>query len=253
MKLFYRELGEGTPVIVLHGLFGSSDNWLTLAKKLAEKNKIYLLDLRNHGNSFHKERFNYQVMAGDVLNFMAEHSLEKSIIIGHSMGGKVAMTLALNNPEKVQKLIVADISPAQYPLRHDAIIESLRDVDLEKVKSRQDAEEQLSATISEKEVRQFLLKNLIRNKEGGYSWKINLPAIDKSIDKIGEPMDINLRFNGPTLFIKGENSNYIRDQDHNLIKKLFPNYFFKEIENAGHWIHAEKPEEFLKVVDDFIN
>jgi pimeloyl-ACP methyl ester carboxylesterase len=252
MKLFFRESGDGAPVVILHGLFGSSDNWFTLAKKLAEKNKVYLLDLRNHGNSFHAEEFNYQVMAQDVLNFLEEHKIKQPVIIGHSMGGKVAMTIALNIPENLNKLIVADISPAEYPLRHDNIVEALREVDLEKVSSRQDAEKQLSVNISDIGVRQFLLKNLTRNKEGGYSWKLNLPVIDKNIDKVGEAMDAKKQFEKPTLFIKGENSRYIREQDHELISQLFPNHIFKEIKDAGHWVHAEQPEAFLKIVEDFI-
>ncbi|CAN5145828.1 alpha/beta fold hydrolase [soil metagenome] len=252
MKLFFRESGDGAPVVILHGLFGSSDNWFTLAKKLSEKNKVYLLDLRNHGNSFHAEEFNYQVMAQDVLNFLEEHKIKQPVIIGHSMGGKVAMTIALNIPENLNKLIVADISPAEYPLRHDNIVEALREVDLEKVSSRQDAEKQLSVNISDIGVRQFLLKNLTRNKEGGYSWKLNLPVIDKNIDKVGEAMDAKKQFEKPTLFIKGENSRYIREQDHELISQLFPNYIFKEIKDAGHWVHAEQPEAFLKIVEDFI-
>lgn len=252
MNLFFKELGEGEPLIVLHGLFGSSDNWFTLSKRFADTHKTYLLDLRNHGNSFHHEDFSYPVMAEDVIRFIKEKDLKNPTILGHSMGGKVAMTIALNNPEIVKNLIIADISPATYSKRHDKVVEALSSLDLTSIKTRQQADQHLSQFIPQPGERQFLLKNLDRNKEGGFSWKINLEVIERNIDKVGDGMDSSLTYPKPTLFIKGGKSPYINDNDLPLIKKLFPASTIQTIEESGHWVHAQYPEEFYNIVMDFL-
>ncbi|MDQ3534415.1 MAG: alpha/beta fold hydrolase [Bacteroidota bacterium] len=252
MELFFREFGQGYPIIILHGLFGSSDNWLTLGKKFAEYNKVYLVDLRNHGSSFHDEEFNYKVMAEDILQLYKNQKIDDAIVLGHSMGGKVAMTFAQQNLEKVSKLIVADISPAAYPLRHDVIVETLAAVKIEDISTRQEADLQLQQFIPEVEIRQFLLKNLTRNKDGNFKWKLNLPIIERDIDNVGEPVSTGQVFPKPTLFIKGGRSKYILDKDLPLMNKIFPNHQLITMPGAGHWLHAEQPEAFYSIVKDFI-
>nr|MDQ3393725.1 alpha/beta fold hydrolase [Bacteroidota bacterium] len=214
--------------------------------------KVYLVDLRNHGDSFHDEIFTYTAMAQDLVDFMSRKNIDETILLGHSMGGKVAMTVALNHPKKIKKIIIADISPAAYPTRHDVIVEALAALKLEEVASRQDADQQLKEFIPEVGVRQFLLKNLERKKEGGYAWKINLAVIEKYIVNVGEPMDQNLKFNKPTLFIKGGRSKYILDKDLPLINTLFPNNQLEIIPEAGHWLHAEKTEDFFSICQKFL-
>lgn len=253
MELFFREIGQGQPIVILHGLFGSSDNWLTLGKRFAEDFKVYLVDLRNHGNSFHDESFNYEVMAKDILNFMLKHNIQNTILLGHSMGGKVAMTVSQKHPQKVKMLIVADISPAAYPLRHDVIVEALAAIKLESITTRQDADEQLKEFIPEVGIRQFLLKNLHRKKEGGFEWKINLSVIEREIDNIGDAIDPKVQYNKPTLFIEGGRSKYILDKDLPLMQTIFPHHKLITMPEAGHWLHAEQPDKFYEIVKDFIS
>jgi esterase len=251
MKLFYRELGTGDPIIILHGLFGSSDNWLSIAKELANTHSIYLLDQRNHGQSPHSDTFDYSTMANDLEEFIDEHEIENPVILGHSMGGKTAMEFAVKNPDKWSKLIVVDIAPKTYSVHHDQILEGLNSLDLKTIMSRNEADEKLSKLVPEIGVRQFLLKNLSRDNIG-FSWKINLPVISKNIEIIGEGLSKRLSKAKPTLFIRGSNSNYIMDSDFELIEQYFPSAKIETVENAGHWIHAEQPEEFLNIVNQFL-
>src|SRR5690606_17209887 len=241
MKLFYRELvGKGQPLIILHGLFGSSDNWLTLAKQFANKFHVYLPDQRNHGQSPHSDDFDYDLMADDIHEFLITNSISDPVIIGHSMGGKAAMKFALTHPELVNKLIVVDMAPKQYPVQHDRILDGLKSINLEKIESRNEADDQLAQYIKEPAVRQFLLKNLQRKPEGGFSWKINLPVLDKSIEKISADISGNQVFNKPVLFIRGSKSDYVLDQDLPNIHQLFPQARMATLD-TGHWIHAEQP------------
>lgn len=252
MKLAYRETGEGKPLIILHGLFGSSDNWLSIAKALENEYKIYLVDQRNHGSSPHSNDFSYQAMAEDLLEFIQAHAIENPVLMGHSMGGKTAMQFALSNPGTLDKLIVVDIAPRYYPVHHDVILEGLQAIDIENIKSRREAEETLAEYVKEKGVRQFLLKNLDRNDQGGYEWKINLPVISEKIEKVGEAIQSDSSFEKPVLFINGANSGYLQKKDEEQIYRLFPETTIQTIEGAGHWVHAEKPEAFSQVVQAFI-
>lgn len=247
MKLFYREQGKGQPIVILHGIFGSSDNWLTQAKILGEHYHVYSLDQRNHGQSPHDGAFDYKVMAEDLKEFIDTHGLKDPIVIGHSMGGKVSMNFALAYPEKLSKLIVVDISPRPYNLEHYVIIDGLKAVDINNITSRNEADEQLSNYVPEADVRQFLLKNLQRKAEGGFSWKINLPVIDKNLSNIGLDLQYQGTFDKPTLFIRGGKSRYVRDQDMARIQEVFPAAKLETLD-TGHWVQAEKPKEFCDLV-----
>lgn len=251
MQLNYKSLGEGQPLIILHGLFGSLDNWLSIGKELADHYKVYLVDQRNHGNSPHSDEFNYTVMAEDLHGFIQEHKLENPIIVGHSMGGKTAMKFALNYTELWDKLVVVDISPKSYPVHHDTILEGLSSINVGNLDSRKEADEQLSEYIDDFGTRQFLLKNLSR-KNGGFEWKMNLNVIKDNIEIIGEGMEEQLAIEKDVLFIRGEKSDYIKDKDSILIVQHFPNAAIETIEDAGHWVHAEQPEKFLKVLMKFL-
>lgn len=253
MDLHYQSLGNGRPIIILHGLFGSSDNWLSIARVLAEHHKVYLLDQRNHGDSFHSDDFNFKVMADDLKNFIEQHTIDDPVIIGHSMGGKVAMHFAVNYPALYDRMIVVDISPKAYPVHHKKILEGLTSINLESLKSRKEADDQLSEYVKDKAERQFLLKNLARKENGNYEWKLNLPVINEQIENMGKGLEGRLASDKSTLFLRGEKSDYIRNEDSISIEAFFPNFEVKTIEGAGHWVHAEQPQHFLKAVNDFIN
>jgi esterase len=251
MKLFYRQSGQGEPLIILHGLFGSSDNWYTLAKTFAENFTVYLIDQRNHGQSPHSEDFNYKLLTEDLFEFVNDHRLKKVNIIGHSMGGKAAMNFAVKYPERVKKLIVVDIVPKAYPVHHDNILEGLLSLTLPKVSSRTEADELLGKYIPELDVRQFLLKNLYRSSAGAFAWRLNLNAIDKHIEEIGEGMQYDGQYKGPTLFIVGARSKYFKMGDENLLQQIFPAYKLVTLD-SGHWVQAEKPKEFAEIAIPFL-
>ncbi len=251
MQLYFRELGEGQPLIVLHGLFGSCDNWLTVSKPLAEKYKVYLIDQRNHGRSPHDEVHNYEAMANDLLDFFSQHNIEKLIVLGHSMGGKTAMHLALNHPESVEKLIVVDISPRYYTPHHQDVIAGIRSINLATLTSRDEADKIMSEHLPELGVRQFLLKNLYRNEAGGFAWRMNFEGIVSQIENIGQE-STGISFKKPTLFLNGSNSKYIQAKDQELILNLFPNAKLHTVEGAGHWVQAEKPTQFVDEVLSFL-
>lgn len=252
MKLFYRELGQGQPIIIMHGIFGSSDNWLTQARILSEDYRVISLDLRNHGQSPHDNRFDYTSMANDLKLFIEEHQLANPIVIGHSMGGKVAMNFAVAHQDLLDKLIVVDISPRPYNLEHYVIIDGLKAIPIEKIQSRTEAEAALTPYVAEPEVRQFLLKNLQRKGEGGFTWKINLPVIDKNLSNIGLDLQYEGKFEKPTLFIRGGRSKYVRDEDWQHIKEIFPRAELETLD-TGHWVQAEKPKEFVEVVSKWLS
>ncbi len=252
MELNYRTLGEGKPLIILHGLFGSLDNWLTLAKEFAEFRKVYLVDQRNHGQSPHDQEFSYEVMAKDLHEFIQEHGIHEAAILGHSMGGKTAMTYAVTYDDDWEKLIVVDIAPKVYPIHHQGIIDALKKLDLTTITTRGDAEEQLSKDIEDFGQRQFLLKNLKRDPEGGFSWKMNLSVIEENLEVIGQGLAPQKATEKATLFIRGANSHYVKDEDIILINQHFPNARLETIKGAGHWVHAEKPQELFEMVRDFL-
>lgn len=252
MKLFFRKLGHGQPMLILHGLFGQSDNWLTLGKRFSEKYEVHLVDLRNHGHSPHSNEWSYKAMSDDILELINENQLKEIILMGHSMGGKTAMQFALDHAEKLSKLIVADMAPKYYPPQHDKVIEGLLSIDLHAIKTRKEAEEQLSKYIPDFGTKQFLLKNLYRKEENVLAWRFNLQAISKKADTLGDAFNMGrLKCILPTLFLRGERSNYILNSDIPLIESLFPNYRLKTIANAGHWLHSDQPDLFFDYIMSF--
>lgn len=253
MKLNFRKIGEGSPVIVLHGLFGSSDNWVSISRKFSETNSFWLIDLRNHGSSPHSETHDYASMVSDLYEFIQDNKIENPTILGHSMGGKVAMKFAIEYPDKVNKLIVVDIAPKIYKPKSKYIIEALMSVDISEIKSRDEADLLLETKIKNKNIRQFTLKNLYRKEDLSFGWKLNLESLNSNLEKIGGDFDVNNTFKKETLFIKGQISNYILPSDIEFIEKIFPNYMLKTIEGAGHWVHADKPDIVYEVIKDFIS
>ncbi|MFN8671053.1 MAG: alpha/beta fold hydrolase [Candidatus Sericytochromatia bacterium] len=252
MKLFFKKFGIGSPLIILHGLFGSYDNWQGMAKKFADNFEIYLIDLRNHGQSPHSDIHDYNAMSQDLYEFFIENNLNKAIILGHSMGGKVAMKFAFEYPDMVEKLIVVDIAPKEYRTGNKYILEFLLDIDLKNINSREKADEILANKINNKAVRQFILKNLIRNEDMSFSWKLNLKSLNENLHAMGGNFNGDNNFNKKTLFIRGENSNYIRENDFTLIKKIFTDSEIKTVKNAGHWVHTENPEKTYEYLRDFL-
>ena len=252
MKLHHKILGEGQPLIIIHGLFGMLDNWQTLGKRWAEKYQVILVDLRNHGHSPHEPELNYQVMMDDLEELTDDLFLDEINLLGHSMGGKLAMKFAQTYPELMNKLIVADIGPKKYPIHHHLILEGLKSVQHEKMKSRQEVKEQLSQYINQEHIIQFFLKNLYWKEKGVLAWRFNLNSIANNIQNVGDDLLAD-KFEKPTLFIRGGDSNYILDEDIPAIKKSFPNSEIATIPNAGHWLHAENPKMFFDLVDDFLS
>ena len=254
MDLFFRQVGDGSPVIILHGLFGFSDNWMTIAKRLGEKHKVFVPDLRNHGQSFHSEEWNYNVMVEDLLNLIVKNEIENPVILGHSMGGKVAMNFAAKYPDILKKLIIVDIAPRFYPIHHQSILDGLMNLDLGNVSSRSDADHKLAQSVPEADVRLFLLKNIARDSDGKFIWKLNLPVISENIENVGVGLLYSgITFAKPTLFIRGSRSGYVQPEDFKNIAEIYENCNFVTIANSGHWVHAENPVVFFKTVDYFLD
>jgi len=253
MKLYSKEFGDGPHLIIMHGLFGMGDNWQTLGKKWAENYHVHLLDLRNHGKSPHDDVFTYSAMSDDLLEYFDGNNIEKANVLGHSLGGKVAMLFATLNPEKVEKLIVADIAPRYYKPHHTEIIEALQALDVDNIKSRNEAQEKFSGLLPDPGVRQFLLKSLHWETKEKLNWRFNLPTIAREIENVGESLPDIAVFDKETLFVRGSKSNYIQDKDLDLISRHFTNYRLETIEGAGHWLHAEKPEDFYSTVSSFLS
>ncbi|MRJ09544.1 alpha/beta fold hydrolase [Ornithobacterium rhinotracheale] len=239
-------------LIILHGLFGLLDNWGTLGKKFGEYFTTHLLDARNHGHSFHSPEMSHEAMAEDLRHYMQAQQIEKASFIGHSLGGKAVMQFALKYPEMVEKLIVADMAPKDYEPHHQAILKALNSVDFTQVKSRGDAEEFLKNYIKEPAVRMFLMKSVQRNKAGEYAFKFNLKSLTENYNQLITNHLPNLTFQGEALFLGGEKSSYITALDTMQIKKYFPHAEISHITGAGHWLHAEKPDEFLKICLNFL-
>ena len=257
MQLHYKKYGEGEsaperPVlIILHGLFGSLANWNTIAHRLADRFTVYALDQRNHGLSPHSDHFDYPTLALDVREFMQQTGIPQASLLGHSMGGKVAMEFALSHSELTQKLVVADIGPGAYPARHDRVIAALEAVDIVQVKSRQEADDRLAQMLPEPGLRQFLLTNLRREADGRYRWRINLAGIKKHYHCIAAGVTPG-QFSKPALFIRGGKSDYIDDQALLLIKQFFPQARIETIPEAGHWLHVDAQAVFIELVSDFL-
>ncbi|MCX6196273.1 MAG: alpha/beta fold hydrolase [Flavobacteriia bacterium] len=250
MKLYFRELGKGKPMIILHGLFGFSDNWQTLATKFSEFFRVILIDFRNHGHSPWSDDFSYNLMVDDLKELIDDLNLENLILVGHSMGGKVAMHFAQKFPEKIEKLVVVDIGVKQYARHHQEVLEAFNKVDLNGITARSQVELILSDFIESKGVRQFLLKNLYWKEKGELAWRVNFAVLEKSMPEILAALPYK-EVLIPSLFIRGELSNYIEDNDVQELESFFSDLSLKTIKNAGHWVHADAPEEFTNTVLEF--
>lgn len=247
MELHSKVIGEGSPLIILHGFLGMSDNWKTLGNQYAQKEfEVHLVDQRNHGKSFWSPDFNYDVLAGDIAKYIDTHELDAVNILGHSLGGKTAMQFACEYPHLVQKLLVADIAPKYYPPHHHEILSALTALPIEDIKSRTEADTLLATYLSDPGIRQFLLKNLYWVEQGKLGFRCNLEVLKDKMEEIGENIGNTDSFNGPTLFLRGDRSEYISPDDSAVIKRHFPAAEIGTIDNAGHWLHAENPRQFFE-------
>ena len=251
--LYSKIEGYGKPLLILHGFLGMSDNWKTIGAQFTSDGfQVHLLDLRNHGRSFHSDEFSYELMVQDVYEYCLANNLEKINMIGHSMGGKTAMLFAVTYPERIEKLIVADIGPKFYTQHHQTILEGLNSVDFSLKPSRNEVEEILSHHITDFGTRQFLLKSLYWQEPGQLAFRFNLPVFNKKIEEIGKALPENAVFSKPTLFIRGGKSDYILNEDFENLKKHFPDSTIETIPDAGHWLHAENPKMFCKIASSFL-
>ena len=251
--MFSRIYGNGQPLIIIHGLFGMSDNWNSLGKSFSKNYNVHLVDLRNHGRSFHDEIFTFEAISKDLKNYITHHNLEKPIILGHSLGGKVAMHFCFKNKSLVSKLIVVDIAPKTYNIDfHRNILSTLIDLQLNTFKSRNEIDLALSSSIKDSAIRFFLMKNIYRNASGFFAWRFNIKVLLNKIENIQDANFLIGTINTPTLFIKGTKSDYITKEDELLIQNHFNNVIIKEIQNSGHWVHAEQTNLFNKEVLNFL-
>ena len=251
--LNFKKFGDNdTVLIILHGLFGSLDNWQGLAQIFSNDFTVYILDQRNHGKSPHFPKHNYTLMAEDLKVFMDENSIQKAHLLGHSMGGKTVMQFAVNYPYMIDRLIVADIAPKYYPPHHQDVLKALHSVDFSEDKSREDIQKKIARTIHEQGTQQFLLKGLNRVGKDEFKWKFNLKTLSEHIENIGEELEGYTYFTNPTLFLKGEYSSYINESDLLQIEEMFPQSEVVEIKGAGHWLHAENPKDFCEEILSFL-
>jgi len=253
MTLHSNIIGEGQPFIILHGFLGMSDNWKTLGNRFSDLGfEVHLVDQRNHGRSFHDDEFNYEVLAEDLKQYCDTYNLKNIMLLGHSMGGKTAMLFATEYPELVSKLMVADISPRFYPVHHDAILNGLSALDFNEIKSRGAADKFLAQYVSEMGIRMFLLKNLYWVEKGQLGLRINLDVLKENVSEVGEALPTHAQFDKPTLFLRGDKSEYVMPTDTKLITQHFPQADIVTVSKAGHWLHAENPDEFYDAVTKFI-
>ena len=255
MQLNYKKIGEtGKPLVILHGVFGFLDNWLTIGKTISEQGfVVYLVDQRHHGRSPHEGSLDFPTLAADLKEFLSQQNLDNPILLGHSMGGKTVMEYAVNNPDTFEKLVVVDIAPKQYPIHHTKLLKGLNALPVEEIETRQQADDFLSTYEPILAVRQFLLKNLYRKEEGGFDWRFNLPVLTSDMGKVGSEITASKPVETSTLFIRGSKSDYILDEDWDTILKIFPNAQLDTIENAGHWVQAEQPKAFVEHLLNFLN
>lgn len=253
MRLHYETIGAGQPLIILHGLFGSLDNWRTMSKKLSDRYQVFSADLRNHGGSPHSSEFSYPLMADDLKEFMHEHFLGSAFLLGHSMGGKVAMQFALTYPEFVDKLIVVDIAPRAYPPKHKDLFKALSSLHLERFSGRNEVRRELEKEISDRSVSEFMLKNLNVSQTGKLQWKMNLASLHENYHEIMASPCWEGDFDKPTLFVRGGSSDYIEPADDRVIRRYFPCAELATVPGVGHWVHAEAPGVFEKMVRDFLS
>ncbi|MBE9466836.1 MAG: alpha/beta fold hydrolase [Bacteroidetes bacterium] len=260
MKLFYRKYGEGYPLIILHGLYGCSDNWVSIGKELAKTFQVFIPDIRNHGKSPHSNEHNYEVMTNDLIEFMNFHSIEKAVLLGHSMGGKIIMNFSVRYPERIEKMIILDIAPKTYSFdddiksdEHRKVINALLNFDIAKFNNRKDIAIEFSKADINDNYKKFLLKNIYRDNGNHFLWKINIKAINENLQQIMNGLEQERNFSNSSncLFIKAENSNYILENDYALIKKIFTNSQITTIKNASHWLHIEYPKLIIQKILDF--
>ncbi len=263
MELFYRKDGTGSPLVLIHGLYGSSDNWINIGRRLAEKHTVYMIDQRNHGRSAFSDSHTFDDMRGDLVEFFEKHNIGKATLLGHSMGGKVAMWFAADYPEKVEKLVIADIAPKDYLLLkddsqfylHRNILLAMQEINFSKVKSRNDVDDFMAEKIDDARIRQFLLKNVARDhKTKLHKWRVNAAVLYDHLDEIVSGVN-RIWFEDripitsyPVIFIRGLKSKYILPEDENLIREIYPDATIVDIANAGHWLHAEQPKKFMEAV-----
>ena len=266
MKLFYRKLGSGPPLIIVHGLYGSSDNWLSIGKALSDQYTVYLPDQRNHGQSPHSEIHDYPSMRDDLIEFMDRLELPKAILVGHSMGGKTSMFLAESNPDRIESLIIIDIAPTPYSTdeatgqagTHKMIMEGMISVNFQDVRSREDADDQLSRSVESARIRSFLLKNIHRTADEGFHWRLNVPSLYNNLNKVLDGLDAGKYSGGeeiagfPVLFIRGQKSPYISDDETLVIQQIFPMARITTLPDAGHWLHVEQPALLVKTLRYFL-
>jgi len=255
MKLFNKVFsGGGKPLIILHGLLGSSSNWLSMGRRLGEIYTAYVLDLRNHGFSPWSDIMDYPSMADDIREFIQNSGFDKASVLGHSMGGKTAMEFALSFPERCEKLIVLDIRPEAYDPVYENIFPALEDIDVSALSSRSEADRILESRIPDKLLRLFLLKNLYRDENGVFHWKVNIRGLSENYDSIWAPVLKKGRtYPGPALFLRGEQSDYLKEEDMDSIRRLFPAAVCKTVSKAGHWLHADNPDELFLYITEFLN
>ena len=251
MLLHYKEIGEGKPLVILHGLFGTSDNWQTHAKKLGEYYRVILVDQRNHGHSPWSEDFTYEHLADDLERLIIHLEIDQFTLIGHSMGGKTAMYYSQKYPTRLEKMVIVDIGIKQYPMHHNEIIKGIKSLDLTTISSRSAAEQAMIPFVDSYGVRQFLLKNLYWVEKGKLAWRMNVDVLEREMEEILAPIP-NIEVWTPTLFLRGAMSNYILDEDWDAIEEIFPDATLETIEYAGHWVHSEQPDEFIEKVLGFI-
>jgi esterase len=253
MQLLHSTIqGKGQPFLILHGYFGMSDNWKTLGNQFAENYEVHLIDQRNHGRSFHSNDFDYELLVEDVYAYIQHYNLKKIILLGHSMGGKVAMLFAVTYPEFIDKLIIADISPKYYQPHHQSILVALNSVNFSLHNTRSKVEEALRIYMKDEGVLQFMLKNVYRKNKESLAFRFNLHSLTLNNSEVGEALPSFTHFDGQTLFLRGENSNYITSEDAPLIEAHFANSKIVTVKNAGHWLHAENPTQFYAEISAFL-
>lgn len=252
MQLNFQATGDGPALIILHGFLGSLDNWRTAGQRLGTRFRVITLDLRNHGHSPHDPVMNYPAMAEDIHEFLDQQNIASAYFLGHSMGGKVAMQFATTRPQSVDKLIVVDIAPKSYPASHQSTLATLRNLDLRSFKSFGEIDAALAPHIASADIRQFLMKNLSREQNTGFSWRIDLEAISRNYVELTKSIVPKHTLAKPVCFIRGGRSDYLEDEDLPHIKRIFPQATLVTIAHAGHWVHVDAAEQFFKAVTEFL-
>lgn len=252
MNLHFESYGQGEPLVILHGLLGSADNWHSIATKLASHFRVYTLDQRNHGHSPHSSEMDYSLLAQDAHDFIKSQGLADALVLGHSMGGKTAMQMALLYPRQVRRLVVVDIAPRGYAPRHWSMLQAMASLDLAHSRTRSELESALAPVVADLSTRQFLLKNAVRTETGHFDWRIGLRQIIQNYSRLTEALNGERPFDKPTLFIRGQKSDFLFESDLPDISRLFPRARLRTIPAAGHLVHVQNAEAFLKVVLEFL-